>query len=778
MEISLVVLWLAVYLLLGFAALPFAAWLLPNLDHGAFAIPLALAVLAVVGHLVGYLAFGWPAVIAGLAVLAGLSVFGAERTEVEPDFRRAGEHALVFTAGFLLVVVIRGFDPSAAPIPIAIGEKFLDFGLLSSLDRTTSLPPEDMWFAGEAIRYYYGGHLLSSLLGTLTGTSPAFTYNLALAGFYATLVSAAYGLASSLVEPRQGSRRLAGVLGAFFVGIAANLEPFLQVLAWQLPDGLARGLVTALGYDAEMAAWEPADFHYFDASRVVPVEPGNPDTYEAATEFPLFAWRNGDLHAHMMSQPFMLLAAAMLLAYWRAPTRHRRILLCGALPPLAGYIAFVNLWSFPTVLGLTVLGIVFAPGDPADMLPRTLRGRGYFEERANPVIEEVRRVAFGLGGAVVALVGGVLWTLPFWTTAVLGGQQSRSIEYWNLWTPFGPLFVVFGASLLAFVVYFARQFATDDIRPSVLVLGGMAVVGVTAVLGAAPFGVTLTLVAGGWYLLGTADGDELSGTVGYETMLVVAGAGIVLLVELVTIEGERFNVIFKPYAHVWLFWAIATAAILPRLAAGVPSVPGISRQRLHRTGTVLTAILLVMTVPYAGFMLHSHVSNGTPTSDEFGPTLDATAYLDVHYQNEAPAIRWLDSQPGQPTILTSAPTGGYTWDSRDGKGGAAPASLTGIPTVVGWGHEAQYRGEDVYLNRVRDVHAMYGGEPEVQRKLLAKYDVKYIYVGPAEKRSDYFGLTVQKLDAVSRTKAWPAVTIYEVDQEQLAAELSAGNGTD
>ena len=71
MEYGLVVLWLAMYLIVGVAALPLVGALFPRFDDSgaAFAVPVGLAVVAVVGHLVGHLAFGWPALVAGLSVL-------------------------------------------------------------------------------------------------------------------------------------------------------------------------------------------------------------------------------------------------------------------------------------------------------------------------------------------------------------------------------------------------------------------------------------------------------------------------------------------------------------------------------------------------------------------------------------------------------------------------------------------------------------------------------------------------------------------------------------
>ncbi|SDJ23506.1 Chlor_Arch_YYY domain-containing protein [Halovenus aranensis] len=758
MELGLVVLWMAVFLLLGFAALPVAAWLLPETEYVGFAIPIALAVVGVVGHLVGQVAFGWPALLAGLAVLLALSVATAGRTDVDLDTDRLAEYGLVFVAAFSLIVVIRGVDPSAAPLPVAIGEKFLDFGLLNTLERSGSLPPESMWFADEPVKYYYGGHLVVSLLSTLTGTSTVYAYNLGLAGVYATLLVAAYALAASIVRPYDVSRWAAGALGAFFVGVASNLETAVRLAAWLLPDGIAESLVSWAGMDAGVTAWSPADFSYWDASRVIPVEPGNPDSgFAAATEFPLFAWLNGDLHAHMMSQPFMLLAAGLLLAVWRSPADHRRLLLFGFLPPLVGLIGFINLWSLPTALGLTALTVFFVPDGPGWLLPARLRPPAS-ERRGRDEME--RFVGAALSTAVVAL-GAIVWTLPFWTTVILG-SPDQSVGYWDQWTPLGPLVVVLGGFLAAIGVYVARALHEQDERahPGVVLAAGVFVVGTATVLGVAAVGVAVPLILSGWWLLRRE-------AVGFETVLVVAGAGLVLLVELVTIEGERFNVIFKPYVHVWLFWAIGAAVALSRLAAGWPTTDSVVTTRRRQAGTALVVALVLLTVPYAGFALQNHVDAGTPTTDEVGATLDATAYLEVRFPGEAGAIRWLDTRDGQPTILTTAPAG-YTWDSQEGDGAAAPASLTGLPTVAGWSHEAQYRGDEPYNRRVEDVHAMYGGDAGTQRRLLGEYDVEYIYVGPAERNSPYFEVSVDTLDAVTPVRTVGRVTIYEVDQSALA----------
>jgi YYY domain-containing protein len=755
MEVGLVVRWVVLFLLLGGAALPVATWLFPERARAGLAIPVALATLAVVGHLVGQVAFGWPAVVAGLAALAAGSYVTAGRTE--RDWRAYGEVGVVFTLAFVLIVAIRAVDPAAAPLPIATGEKFLDFGLLRTLDRSGSLPPEDMWFAGGRIKYYYGGHMLTALLATLSGTAPRFAYNLALAGFFATLVSGAYSLAGALV-PEDVPRRVAAGFAAFFIGLAGNLETAARMLVWLLPESLATHVVAATGLEGSAMEWTPAAFYYFDATRVVPLDATDPETRRAATEFPFFAWLNGDLHAHMMAQPFLLLVVGLLLAYWRLPGgawRKRLLVLVGLLPPVAGLVGFISLWSFPTVGGLVALTVALAPTDPATLLPREVDA---LDPRETWYLEELRRVGVGLVVTSVVLLLGILWTLPFWTEVLLGGP-SRSAAIWDVRTPVGNLLLVHGAFLAVFAVALARRGGAVLDSPLAVWTVGAFVLAVAIFTGFPALGLAGPLVIGGWWLLRKADDTD------FATLLVVAGAGILLIVELATVEGERFNTIFKPYAQIWLLWAVAAAALLARLVTGWPArLLGVGRQRLSVAGIVLAVALVLTTGLYAplALMSHANTTNQGPAVVADGPTLDATAYLEHQYPREAPAIRWVDRLEGQPTIVTAAP-GGYFWYPDDGRGASAASSLTGVPAVLGWFHEAQYRGDEPYQTRLEDVLDIYTHEnASYQRALLEYYNVEYVYVGPAE-RAKYGGITVDDVEGVTVAKEFGNVTIYAVD---------------
>ncbi|WP_313692708.1 DUF2298 domain-containing protein [Halorarum halobium] len=790
MEYGLLAAWLLAYAALAALGLPLAARLFPeSASRGAgFALPVSLLVLGVVSFWVGHLAFGLPALVASLVVLVALSALAGldrealRRGEFEPaaSVNRAAvrDTALVFLAAFALVVVIRGFDPAVDPLG---GEKFLDFGLLNSLLLADVLPPRDMWFAGEPVRYYYGGHLLTALLAMLTGTSADFAYNLGLAGFFAMLVTAAFDLAGNVAARRGLGRRRAGALAAFFVGVAANLVTAGWVLFQYVPADLRVRLGATFGFDPTHEA--AREFSYWTASRVIP---------GTINEFPLFAWLNGDLHAHMTDTPFLLLAAAVAFALYRAGsgtgaaagsatdggsvtdvTRRRGLLLFGALPVIGGFQAVVNTWSFPSVFGLAWLGLTFAPLAPRTMLPGVARERldeatgdsRLAAELARPVVAAVLVAGAGLLAAVVAA--------PFLLGVFATGGGTRTVE---LLTPdmrsgLAGLIAVHGAFLAAFGASLFGRVGRERPVELLVVVAGFAAVALS--VGFPAVALLVPLMATAWVALRTE-------RAGFETVLVVAGAGLVLLVEVVYLNEQagpgRMNTVFKTYAQVWPLWATAMGVVLasflaPVRRAGATLWPSPGSRRT--ASSLAVAALVVTTGAYAAFALPGHVGGGGPAG---GPTLDGTQFVETHHPGEAPAIEYLDETDGQPTILSAPATGVYPGAAnRYGHGPgmyqweASPAaSLTGVQTVAGWHHEVGYRGPEAYFDRVRDVDDAYTMEEETVAVLNA-YDVEYVWVGPGEEIRYDDTVNFDAIAGVEPVVETPTVTLYRVNRDELPA---------
>ena len=797
MEYALVLLWVALYAVLFALGLPLAARLLPGAQgRGAgFAVPIALVVLSVPAYWLGHLSWGPLALAGGVlallvaSALAGLDIDGLRsgtlRLAVDIDRDAATDAAAVFLLGFALVVAIRALDPAVHP---GGGEKFLDFGLLKTLARSPTLPPEDFWFANEPVQYYYGGHLTATLLSWLTGTPPRFAYNLALAGFYAALASAAFELAGAIgadrlpgvpdsLSPRR-ARRLAGGIAVFFVGIASNLVTAGRFALLALPEPVQRPVVAAVAAQSRYAVEDVlagADsFSYWSASRVIP---------GTINEFPLFAWVNGDLHAHMIGTPTLLLAAAVGYASYRTPQsnrRRRRALVFGVLPVLAAWQAVQNTWSFPSVLALGWLAATFAPADPATLLPgpiavrlrSAVRGDGAAASTPSRLVDECRR----LGGATLAVsmaaAVAVLLALPFLLGAATGGG-GRSVEFVerSMRSGVGGLLLVHGAFVVGFAAYLLSRVHLE--RRWALVLAVLWAGYVGQQIGFAALGVSVPLLVLAWVGLRT------SRSLGYETVLIVAGAGLVTLVELLYVNEQagpgRMNTVFKTYMQVWVFWGTAMGVAVPGFVLAVVErdATGAARRSIgglpwRRVGAVALAVVLVVSTGVYGVLALGSHAQSSPAG---GPTLDATQFVETQHPGYDRAIAWVDELGGQPTVLEAPGTGWYSGGTDD-RGRvmytwqANPvSSLTGVPTVAGWQHEVGYRGQDSYRERVRDVDAIYTGSASVRADQLDAYGVEYVVVGPNE-RARYGSIAFED-EAFSVVHRSGDVRIYAVDHDAL-----------
>jgi len=88
-----------------------------------------------------------------------------------------------------------------------------------------------------------------------------------------------------------------------------------------------------------------------------------------------------------------------------------------------------------------------------------------------------------------------------------------------------------------------------------------------------------------------------------------------------------------------------------------------------------------------------------------------------------------------------------------------------LPTVLGWPfHELQWRGTaESFAGREEDVRILYTARDwEAALPILQKYNIRYVYVGPAE-RSQYGDDGLTKFDRnMNAIYQSDGVTIYEM----------------
>ena len=218
----------------------------------------------------------------------------------------------VLTAELLFLAAFWGYLALRAHVPgVQATEAPANFALLNTAMRSDTYPPADAWLAGQHLVYYYFGHAAAALAATAAGIPRLLAFDLALANLFGLAVLGAFALGRELCALLpQISARLASAGGA-----AAVLLTLLS------------GNLAALAYWSGRVADDP--FFYqglsWNATRIIRnVEGGGlPPCHDPAvrdcpiTEIPVFTFLLGDLHAHALGLPLVLLAAIAAIAWWR-----------------------------------------------------------------------------------------------------------------------------------------------------------------------------------------------------------------------------------------------------------------------------------------------------------------------------------------------------------------------------------------------------------------------------------------------------------------------------
>ena len=256
------------------------------------------------------------------------------------SWRTVAVAELRFVGAFVFYLALRGASRDIIGL-----EKFMDLAFVTAGVRTESLPVPDPWFAGAPINYYYFGHYVTAFLCKLSGVPPAFGYNLMLATLFATTFQIGFALVAELSEGIAGHTRsaLALVAGAWLT-LGGNVHGFIYgfVKPW---------LVSAGVIDPPRQA-----FLISDPTRFVGWDPPTDD--RLIHEFPAYAFYVGDLHAHLLNLPNVLLFCGVLLAWLRSraesPPGSRGWLVAAAW--LVGLFGMGNSWDAMMYAGM--LGVV------------------------------------------------------------------------------------------------------------------------------------------------------------------------------------------------------------------------------------------------------------------------------------------------------------------------------------------------------------------------------------------------------------------------------------
>ncbi|HEX4203583.1 MAG TPA: DUF2298 domain-containing protein [Ktedonobacteraceae bacterium] len=703
--------------------------------------------------------------IAGVAlVLLACSVLGFIRTRqtIVKVVRLNRTYVIVVELLFLGMIFLLGWLRSFNP-DIHSWEMYMDEGFISAIMRSPHLPPNDMWFSGYSINYYYYAHYIAAMLGMFLGQPASVVFNTGIAMYYGLTAVSLFGVTSNVIAWARYQRKKVRVEHTTLI---EKVELAQAPLLKAIPYGVATVLMgLVLGNLAATQGWwmdmgGGPSYDWFSPSRVIP---------NTINEFPAFSFLLSCFHAHVLTLAFTILAIGMafnllletdgkgLNAFgqgWRLPCT-----LVTTAVVLGGLFA-MNGWDYPTYLGLALVCMALQ------------QWRSYQGKWSTALALDVIAAAISL----IAL--SLLLFLPFWLTFVSPAEGIGLVAAKDR-SPIRDEVLIYGLFAFIFLSFlvvsalmrplFKRtqqdgEQENEDGRGGLLPLaiwfGALLIIDIMVLL-LVPNSTTLvifgsmTVIA---VLLLFYHVDDrahlftlLAGAVAF---VLVAGCEVLFLRDVFADTLPRMNTLFKFYFQAWSLLAIASGCSLFfifdsfRMPAMAPAVrTRVLRWSVQGVWCVLLALLVLASAVYPLMAPAARLAyQNAQTNQDYWKhnySLNGITYLqscqlpycEYNTAGDYYALNWINANiQGDPVIIESIGQDYHAW--------GRVSTFTGLPTPMGWvGHEYQWRvgwlnkGNNAaeFNRRSGDIDTIYtNSDPQAVLSTMAHYHAQYLYVGALE----------------------------------------------
>ena len=676
--------WLLIYLLLQLSTWiilrPFISLSLAL--PGSFAA--SLLFLCLISWYLAWLGFPPTYALGVLLILAGIVLGGVKRSRIGilSDLNKGKWYYILFFAVFLSMLIVRMLYPD-----INGAEKFMDHAFLASIMRTPIVPPLDPWFAGGTLEvYYYLGHWCFAILGMIATIPSWVLFQFVLPTVASVSAVQLYGVGKLILNRFS----LLPVLCLFVVNPAFIYE-----------------YIT--GTDAFSLLW--------NSSRVIEA---------AITEYPLFTFLFGDVHAHALgifNQAFFILLIVYLFSQWQKLSLVERTV-CAILMGISlGTMPGINSWDALVYGPVFVLAAILIWYQSCSKVKREASCgafawlsawfvhlyahiSGIYKEREK--MSNSSATVLYLWILVPAII--LLSYAPFFLMMHTEGAQGIGFVYTK--TTLHEFLLVFGWFLLFFV---CTLFSEVKKRPYLLLISVPFII-----TGYLVMGLIATLLC---YLVARHEGvsDFLLGC----GLFITLACEIVYMVDGMGPDWYRMNTIFKLYLPAWLLIGVGSIC-----SAGIHAEHFMDRvcndEKRSAIEKISTGIVGVITL--ACILGAPFIAYGTLGGYDHRPTLDGYAWMERAYPDDYAAIVYLRELSAE-HVLVEAEGGDYLYYGRI-------SSATGIPAILGWPfHEIMWRGDNPpgwYGERMRDLSMMYE-QPDMTAEIMEKYNADLLILGASER---------------------------------------------
>ncbi len=479
--------WYLLVIVLGFLSFPITYQFLPFLSDRGYSLakPMGLLIWGYSYWLFatfGIITNDYGGALFGFLIILVLDFVIVRKSGVKPILEWIKTNRgiilfseVVFFGAFLFLLILRGADPN-----ITGTEKPMELAFINSILQSPIFPPADPWLSGYSISYYYFGYILVAALARLSGVTGGMAFNLGVITWFAMTAQSAFGLLFTLLAQWKYRNlnilhmtstaciKRWALLGAFFILFVSNWTGLLEImhargLFWKINQGEFQsnfwpwlGVKELDQPPSEPLSWEPkrnGGIWWWRASRVLQDFDMLGNDKEIIDEFPFFSYYLADLHPHVLSMPFFLLAISIagnlhfsqsiitakggvltqpikdfletgdIKAGSRVFGTSLRELNFWFVAWIIGSLAFINIWDFPVCIAI-FSGVY--------VLKRVME-QGWHVRMILEFLEIV--VLLGFAGILLYLpfhigfssqAGGVLPSLSFYT---------RGIYFWLMFAP-------------------------------------------------------------------------------------------------------------------------------------------------------------------------------------------------------------------------------------------------------------------------------------------------------------------------------------------------------
>ena len=781
--------WLGLSYAVWLAAVPFAWLTFPNLHSRGLGFARPIGLISI-GTAV------WVSSLTGLTpsigptwwfvtVMIGVAGWGylmfAKRGQVVGFARDRWRDVLAAEAAFLiffvLIVALKANDPD-----IAGTEKPMDLMMLNAVVSDKFAPPQDLWLSGFDIAYYYFGYWMFGGISQMGGIPTSIAYNLSLALIAGMSAGAIMSLVSDLIKRDRGRYRVAVASGAVAVVallVMSNLNGLWEMLTvFGIGGSGFYEWLSVKGVDTSEIGngWRPTGFWWWWASsRVInSFGPRGEQLDFTIQEFPFFSFLLGDLHPHVMSIPFLLVAVGMAANLlwskvrwsWRWVVSNKLTSLCLVL--IVGTAGFINTWDLIIVVPLLGLALLlkvyrenrtrFAAAAVATVLPYlalcivaavlfsnfyffTLHSQVGFPPVA-PTRHGTRLVQF-----LTVWVPLLLLVAPFLYVYLAQGLRRTKLPEGNSGRVMPPMQVWFAPTAICVFVYiawFVTHLVFNQDARWIHVIERVPV-SFPLALGVVCLSGTLLLRA----RRGASDAAQICLALALMSCFLLYFAEHFYALDFF---GTRMNTVFKLYYQVWILLAVVAGYSVFRWVRAHSTLSA-NRLTLSRIGAVVVSATFAASLYYAIAASDTKMAeSGTPT------TLNGLAFMETRSGDDLAAIKWIGANLGEGDVLVESVGGSYSDHGRF-------SGFSGVPAVLGWsGHERQWRGgTEGWIEREDDVQRIYTSEDlDDVRALFNKYGVTHIVVGTLE-REKYTEIDATKFNMLgSVVYSNASVDVYEI----------------